>query len=325
MKTGLLRRALRSALVTMAMLAPISGMAQQQYPTMPIRIIIGFPPGTILDTVSRLVTTEMEKSLGKPFIIEFKPGANGTIAAQYVANSTPDGHTLFYGNILLCHPLFNANNGIDASKAMSPVSRFVTLPYFLVTRASLPAKSFTELVAYSKPDPDRATYGAPTATTDLLMQMLRSKTGLAARSIPYKSSAQMVTALIAGEIDMTITSVQALLPHIASGNMRAVLVTSVRKSPVLPSATTLGDIDQPSLEVALNFGLWAPPGTSAAITRRLASEAAKVLKTDAIMEKIRTGSAAESVGSTPEEQMRSFNQEVAYWSEAAKLANFKPQ
>lgn len=160
--------------------------------------------------------------------------------------------------------------------------------------------------------------------TDLLMQMLNSKTGLTARSIPYKGSPQMVTALLAGEIDMTITSVQALLPHIASGAMRAALVTSTRKSTVVPNAPTLTDIGQPALEASLNFGLWAPPGTPAAITNRLSSEAAKVLKTEAIIEKIRTGSAADAVGSTPEEQLRAFNQEVAYWTEAAKLANFKP-
>lgn len=314
---------LRAALLATTLVAPLAASAQA-YPSMPVRIIIGFPPGTILDTVSRLVTTEMEKPLGKPFIIEFKPGANGTIAAQFVASATPDGHTLFYGNALLVHPLFNANNGIDVSKGMTPISRFATLPYFLVTRAGVPARNYAELVAYTKANPDKVTYGAPNSATDLLMQMLRSKTGLTARSIPYKGSPQMVTALLAGEIDMTITSVQALLPHITSGTMRAALVTSARKSTVVPNAPNLTDIGQPSLEVSLNFGLWAPPGTPAAITNRLASEAAKVLKSEAIIEKIRTGSAADAVGSTPEEQLRAFNQEVSTWTEAAKLANFKP-
>ena len=307
-----------------AFIVPNTSVAQA-YPTKPIRFIIGFPPGSIIDTVARLVGTEMEKQLGQPIILEFKPGANGTIGAKSVVASPPDGYTLYYGNVLLAHPMFNLNNAVDAAKEFSPVSRFATLPYFLVSRASLPVKSFPELVAYSKANPDRLTHGAPTTTADLLMHMLRSRTGLQTRSIPYKGSPQMLTALLAGEIDLTITSVQAFLPHIQAGTVRALLVTSSRRSPVLPNVTNNNDLALNDFDMALNFGLWAPLGTPREITLKLSSEAIAALRNPGIIEQIRKGSAAEAVGSTPEEQMRAFESEVKSWAEAIRAANFRPQ
>ena len=297
----------------------------QPYPFKPFRVVIGFPPGSIIDTVARLVGSEMEKKLGQPMVLEFKPGANGTIGAKSVVNASPDGYTFYYGNALLAHPLFNLNNAVDAAKEFTPISRFATLPYFLVSRASLPVKSYQELVAYSKANPDRLTHGAPTTTTDLLMQMLKSRTGIESRSIPYKGSPQMVIALLAGEIDLTITSVQAFLPHIQAGTVRALMLTSPRRSPVLPNVATTTELALTNFDMALNFGLWAPLGTPREIAQRLSAEAAVALRNPSIIEQIRKGSAADAVGSTPEEQMLAFESEVKSWSEAIRLANFRPQ
>ena len=313
------------AILSIAALLASGPSLAQQYPTKPIRFVIGFPPGTIIDTVARMVGTEMEKQLGQPIVLEFKPGANGTIAAKYVVSSHPDGYTFYYGNVLLAHPLFNRNNAVDAARELSPVSRFVTLPYFLVARASLPVKSIQELVAYTKTNPGALTHGAPTATTDLLMQMLRDRAGIESRSIPYKGSPQILTALLAGEIDTTISSVQAFLPHIQAGTIRALLVTSSRRSPVLSNVATTVDAGLPSFDMALNFGLWAPLRTPKEITQKLSAEASVVLKNPGIVEQILKRSAADAIGSTPEEQMRSFEEETKHWSEAIRRANFQPQ
>ena len=313
------------ALLTIAALLASGPSLAQQYPTKPIRLVIGFPPGTIIDTVARMVGTEMEKQLGQPIVLEFKPGANGTIAAKYVVSSNPDGYTFYYGNVLLAHPLFNRNNAVDAAKELTPVSRFVTLPYFLVARSGLPVKSIQELLAYTKANPGALTHGAPTATTDLLMQMIKDRAGIESRSIPYKASPQILTALLAGEIDTTISSVQAFLPHIQAGTIRALLVTSPRRSPVLPNVATTVDAGLPNFDMALNFGLWAPLQTPKEINQRLSKEASVVLKNPIIVEQILKGSAADAVGSTPEEQMRSFEAETRFWSEAIRRANFQPQ
>ena len=313
------------AILAIAALVAGGTSVAQQYPTKPIRFVIGFPPGTIIDTVARMVGSEMEKQLGQPIVLEFKPGANGTIAARYVVSSSPDGYTFYYGNILLAHPLFNRNNAVDATRELAPVSRFVTLPYFLVARAGLPVRSIQDLVAYAKANPGALTHGAPTVTTDLLMQMLKDGSGIDSRSIPYKGSPQMLTALLAGEIDTTISSVQAFLPHIQAGTIRALLVTSPRRSPVLPNVATTSDASLPNFDMALNFGLWAPLRTPREIVQKLSVAASASLKNPSLVEQILKRSAADVVGSTPEEQMRSFEAEVTHWSEAIRRANFQPQ
>ena len=135
----------------------------------------------------------------------------------------------------------------------------------------------------------------------------------------------MVTALLGDEVDLTISSVQAFLPHIAGGKIRALLVTSPKRSPTLPNVTTTAEIGLPNFDMSLNFGLWAPAETPTDIIARLSGEAATALRNPAVIEQIRKGSAAEAVGSTPEGQLRAFESEVQYWTEASRLANFHPQ
>lgn len=297
----------------------------QSYPTKPVRFIIGFPPGTIIDGSARLVANEMEKRLGQPILLEFKPGANGTIGAKYVVTAKPDGYTLCYCNVLGTHPIFNKNNAVDARKDFAPVSQFITTPWFIFSSAKLPVNSFRDLVAFSKANPDRLQYGSQTANIDLVMQMLKERTGVVSRGIPYKGSPQAIIALISGEIDLGSGTVLAFLPHVRAGKVRGLLVASATRSSLLPDVQTAAEAGIPNFEMALNYGLWAPLNTPTDLVKKLNMEASAALKIPSIADKLRQEYGVDPVGSSPEDQLRTFDAEIKFWTEAARLANYKPQ
>ena len=311
--------------VSLLMTIAPSGAWAQAYPTRPIHFVIGFPPGTVIDVVARLVGNQMSSRLGQPIVLDFKPGASGTIGAKYVVNAAPDGYTLYYGNLITTHPLFNRENAVDASRDFAPVSRFVAVPYFFMVRSTLPVQSFRELVAYSKANAGSLTYGAPSQPTDLLMLMLDKMAGLPSRGIPYKGAPQAAVALRAAEVDLGFGPVQPYLPFIQAGGVRALFVAAAKRSPVLANVPTAAEAGLSNFDIALNFGLWAPLRTPQEITSRLSAEAAAVLRVPSIGDTLRNGSSAEPVGSTPDEQLRAFEAEVRFWTEAARLANFQPQ
>lgn len=316
-----MKKSMAGALFVLALLW--SGFASAQaYPNKPIRFIIGFPPGTIIDTVARPLAEEMSKKLGQPIIIEFKPGANSTIGAKFVVNAEPDGYTLFFGTSSTIHPLLNKNNGVDAGKDMASVAAVASAPFFVLSRASLPVTSLKELTAWGKANPDRLSHAAPSATANLIMKMIEARTGVSSRGIPYKSSAQASLALLSGEVDLGAATVLSFLPHIQAGKLRALFVLAPKRSGLLPDVPTAAELGVANLEMATNIGLWAPPGTPAAVIQRISSEVAAALAVPAIAENIRKGAGADPVGSTPEGQLRIFEAESKSWAEAARLANF---
>lgn len=320
-----MKQTLCNVMLTLAMLIAASASLAQPYPTKPIRIVIGFPAGIILDFIPRIVGNEMAKPLGQPIVLEFKPGASGTIGAKYVVNANADGYTLLFGPAVVTHPILNRNNAVDAGKDLAPISHFATTPYFFVSKASLPVSSVQELVAYAKANPDSLKHGTPSATTNLVMQMLMSRTGINSRSIPYKSSAQVTIALLAAEVDWSVANVAAFLPYIQAGTVRALFVASAKRSALLPNVPTAAEFGVPNFEVASNYGLWAPLGTPRDIIQKLSAEAANALKIPAVVEQLRKCCGVEPVGSTPEELMRTFESDIKFLSEAARQANYQPQ
>lgn len=320
MKTGIIRGL--SALLLACMAA---ASWAQAWPARPIRFVIGFGPGTSLDAVSRLVGNEMEKKLGQPIVLEFKPGANGIIGARSVMTASPDGHTFYYGNATSFHPLFNRDNPVYAATDFAPVSGVATAPYFLFVTAKRPFTTFREVAAFAKANPDTLTHGGTSQTTDLIMQMLRDRSGVASRGIPYKSTPNVVNALLVGEVDTAITNVQAFLPHIQSGRVKVLFIASARRSALLPAVPTAAEAGVINFEVTANYGLWAPLATPREIVNRMQQEVVAALRVPSVEERLRNAFGMEPVGSTPEEQLRAFEGETRFWTEAARMANFKPQ
>ena len=314
----------RRRFLAMAVAAPSLALAQSDFPTRPIRVIIGFPPGSALDPDARLITREMERRLGQPVVIEHRPGARGTIGARLVATSPPDGHTLYYGNAISIHPIFNKNNAVDAGKDFSAVSATTRVPYYVIVRSSLPVRTLQELIDYNRARPGELKHGAPSQTFDLMMKMLTERTGVASRSIPYRASPDMIVALLAGDIDVSAGPVQTYVTHLRSGTLRALFIADKRRSPMLPEVQTSAEFGLPEFEMGATNGLWAAAGTPRAIIQKLSAAAVAAVADPAIADQIRKGSGDTPVGSTPEAQLQAFESDTRFWAEAARRSNFTP-
>ena len=296
----------------------------QAWPAKPIKVVIGFTPGTIIDATMRLVGAEMEKKLGQQVVLEFKPGANGTIGAKSVVTASPDGYTLSYGNSVSIHPAFTRNNAVDATKDLVSVSNVMTTPFYFIASAKLPAKNFDELVRYAKSQPDGLSQGNSVEVQDLIFDILKDRTGFVSRSIPYKGSSQTVVALLAGEVDVSIGSILAYIPHVQAGTVRPMFILAANRHPQFPNLPTAAEVGIPNFELGLDYGLWAPIGTPNEIVQRLASEAAAASRVPSVAEQIRK-LGSEPVGSTPDAQLRTFTAQMKVWTDAIQRSGFKPK
>lgn len=313
-----------AALIAFGLCAGRPAMAQP-YPDKPIRFVIGFPPGTIIDAVGRIVTAEMSKQLGQSIVLDFRPGANATIGARHVMSAPADGYTLFFGTASTIHPILNRFNGVEAGKEFASVAAIATAPFFMLSKADLPVRSLQDFTAHAKSKADGLTYGAPSAPAFLLMRVFRDRTGVEARAIPYKNSAQLSVALLAGEVDVAPATALSFLPHIRAGKVRALFILAPKRSSLLPGVPTAAELGIRNFEFATNIGLWAPPATPREVVQKLNAEATAALRVPAVAEQVRTIAGAEPVGSTPEGQLAIYDADVKSWGEAARLADFRPE
>lgn len=306
--------------------AMVAGTAQAQtYPAKPVRIIIGNPPASVVDVTIRPVAEELTRRLGQPFIVENRPGANSRIGAKAVVSAAPDGYTLFYSLVMQSHSLFGRDSAVDAGKDLLPVSQLVSTPWVLVVRSTLPITSLQELVAYSKANPGSLKHGAPAAIVDIPMKFLGDRAGFQTRSIPYKSSPQVMVALLSGEVDLGMGSAQTFLAQLQAGKLRALAAVAAKRVAVVPDVPALPEVGLRDFEVPAFYGLWAPPGTPRDIINKLSAEAAAAVKTPAIVEQIRKSSGGEVLGTSPEEQLKQYEFEVRFWTEAIRVTGYKPE
>lgn len=297
----------------------------QSYPTKPVRIIVGNAPGGSNDVLARLHAQHLEKRLGQPFIVENRPGANSTLAAQAVARADPDGYNLLFGNMISVTPIFVKANSVMANKELAPISTLVKIKgVFLYMSSKLPVNSLRELVAYSKANPGKLNFGAAITSMDLLMHLLKDRTGITYTNVPYKGTPMIVTALLAGEIDLTINTSEGFVPHTQAGKIRTLFVFDRARSTVLPDAPSASEVGLPDLTAEFNIDVWAPLRTPKDVIDKLATTSAAIMKTPEVVDQVRRVGGAQPVGATPAETLRAFEQGVAFWSEAARLANFTP-
>jgi len=308
-------------LLSMGFMANAFGQA---FPSKPLRIFLGIPVGGTSDVAARAIAVPMSKTLGQPIIIENRPGANATIAASLVNKAEPDGYTYFFGSAAQIHHVFNKVGGIDARTDFSPVSNIQTGGYVAVVRPTLPIKSWQELLAYSKANPDKLNFASPSSLNDMIMGMVKYRTGLTFTSIPYKGTNDVLTAMLAGQSDFTASTVGPYLSTIQSGGLRALFVTSGKRVSLVPDVPTLGEVGVPNFEVSFNVGLWSTPKAPRdAINAVSAAAAAASRQPDVVALFRKLG--GDAVGSTPEEQLKTIDGELSFWVEAARIAKFVPQ
>ena len=311
-----------AALILACLLA--GGAFAQGYPSRPVRIVIGFTPGGGVDINARLLAAKLMEQTGQQFVVENKPGAGTNIANEYVAKSTPDGYTLLFNSAAFAINLSLYKNPPYALRDFAPVSVFSQSVNLLVVSASLPAKNVQELIAMAKEKPGSLNYSSAGAGTSQHMaaELFKLRTGTNIVHVPYKGSAPALTALIAGEVQLSFSNTVAIHQHVKSGRLRALAVAGPKRTDVLPDVPTMKEAGVDGVEVPLWFGLLAPAGTPREIVQLLAANVAKAAHSPDVRHKL-IDQGADPVGNTPEEFQRQLDREVASWMEVVKVSGAK--
>jgi len=253
----------------------------QAYPSKPVKILIGFPAGGPLDSHARLLADKLSSQLGQPVIIDYKAGAGGTVGAEFVARSEPDGHTLLMANTgtMVINPAIYSKLSYSTLKDFAPVARTAQQPLALVVNPAVPAKTVGELVALAKAGPGKLNYGSAGngGISHLVPEMFKQATGTFIVHIPYKGSAPAFTDLMAGQVQLMAESVPQAASYVKAGKLRALAVTSAQRNPALPDTPTMIEAGIKGFEVVGFYGVLAPAGTPKPVLDKLSSAFKAVL------------------------------------------------
>jgi len=298
----------------------------QNFPVRPVKLVVPFPPGGPSDIFARMVARGMTDRLGQPVFVENKGGAGGVIGVDYVAKSTPDGYTIVLNNLssLAISPYSLSTIPYDPNKDFAFITSVVRVPEVLVVSPSLPVKNLAELIGYAKAHPGKINFGSAGAgsITHLAGELLKKEAGIDIVHVPYKGAAPAVSDLLGGVVQMAILDVPVLLPHIRSGKLRAIAVTSAKRAPSLPDVPTTVESGYPRVISDNWYGLVAPAKTPADVQKRLHDAAVAALRAPDLLEQFAKLSGV-AMPSTPEEYAAYVKSEQAKWSAIVKAIGFK--
>jgi tripartite-type tricarboxylate transporter receptor subunit TctC len=310
----------------LALLAIAGPVAGQQYPARPIRMIIGFPPGGGTDIVGRIVGQKLSEALGQQILPDNRGGAGGLIGAELAARAAPDGYTVMMAHIAAISilPSLISKLPYDPQKDFAPISLVAIGPNLLVVHPSLPARSVKELVALAKARPGQLQYASPGAGTvqHLSGELFKLQAKVDMLHVPYKGSGQSIVDLVAGHVHLDFDSVPPVLPHVRSGRLRALAVTSEKRFSILPDIPTVSEGGVPGFDMSTWWGLVAPAAVSKDIIARLQAETVKVLRQPDVKEKI-AFAGADTVGNTADQFGAFIRSETAKYARIVKDANIK--
>lgn len=313
-----------------AAVATLSGaVAAQDFPTKTVRLVIGFPPGGANDIIARLIAPKLSESLGAPFIVENRPGANAIIGTDHVAKAAPDGYTLGLAGLspLVMTSFTYAKVPYDSMKDFAGITTVVMSPVLVVTHPVLPAKSIKELVGLAKARPgalDFATAGAG-GLTRMILELMKLDTGIRIQIVPYKGAAPALTDLLGGHVQGMAMDLPVLYPPVRAGKLRAVAVTSERRSLLLPDVPTVAEQGIPGMQAVNWYAIMAPAKTPRAIVEKLHGAITKAALASDLKEKFVTGGFEPMTAPNPEAYTAFLQQEFARWAKVAKAAEIKPE
>jgi tripartite-type tricarboxylate transporter receptor subunit TctC len=314
-----------AAAISLAVIGGVPCVHAQQapYPSKPVRIFVGYAPGGGTDIMARAIGAKVSESLKQQFIIDNRPGANANIAAKLAADAPPDGYTLLFMSVahIMSKPVYK-NLGYDIETDLTPITVVTNVPNVLCVNPSLPAKTVREFIALAKAKPGALTYatsgiGSPEHFAGEMFKMM-TKTDLLA--IPYKGGAPIAVDLVGGQVMSAFNTAPPIMPHIHSGRVRAIAVTTEKRISALPDVPTITESGVPGYVMSTWYGAVAPAKTPREIIVRLNQEMLKALAMQDVRERM-TGLGAEVVGNSPEEAAAMFKSEVAKYSKVAKAAN----
>lgn len=298
----------------------------QTFPSKPLRIVIGFPPGGGIDILARLMAPKLTELLGQPVLIDNKPGANGVLGMDFVAKAPADGHTLFLGTLgnFSVNPSLYPNLPFSVDKQFIPLTELASVSFVLFVNPALPVKNMTDLVAYAKRQPGAMNFSSSGSggLPHLAGELFASAIGAKMVHVPYKGSAASISDVMAGQVQMTFEAAAAGMQHVKSGRLRALAVTGGHRLPFLPDVPTLQET-VPGFQVVNWYGMAAPAGTPKEALARWHSEIVKVLAMPDIREKM-LGMGTDPVGSTPDEFAQFMKSETAKWSRIIRDAQIRP-
>jgi len=296
------------------------------YPSRPVRLIVGFTAGAASDVVGRIFAKATSPLLGQQIVVENKPGAGSSIAAQYVSRATNDGYTLFLPALSsLTNEIVNPSSPpLDMSRDFSPIAQIAEGPFYLMVNPSMKLNSVADLVALAKAKPGELTYGSVGAGSlpHLCGVLFEQRTGIKLVHVPYPGSPETVTDLVAGRITLSFTVASSVLGQVNAGQLQALAASSGKRSSLLPNVPTMMESGVPDFDVTLWLGLLAPPGTARPIVDTIAAAASKGVNMPEAADALRK-QGYEPLNVGPDEFGARLSKEIAQWTEVARAAGLK--
>jgi tripartite-type tricarboxylate transporter receptor subunit TctC len=316
-----------SIVLALALSVPALASAQGSYPDKPIRLMVPFPAGGLSDVTARVVLQKLSERMGQPVVIDNRAGASGNIGAEIVAKATPDGHTLLINAINFVINPSVIKPPFDPVRDFAGVSLIANGPAQVVTVSSTtPWKSVKDVIAAAKAQPGKMNFGTSGlgSSAHLTTELLKSMTGIDVVQVPFKGAALSLTSVMTGDVAVVFPSVPVVMPHLKTGRLRALAVTSGKRTPALPDVPTMTEAGLPGFDIDNFLGLLAPARTPRPIVKRLSSEIADILKQSDIVERY-AAFGMQPVGSTPEEMDRFTRDQLQKWSQVLRRAGYTPK
>ena len=305
----------------------VHGAALAQYPSRPVRMLVGFTPGGGTDINARLLAPKLSELLGQQFVVENRPGAATNVASELVAKSAPDGYTLlFTTSALAINASLYKNLAYDALRDFAPISVLCESPNLLVANQSVPAKDVRELVALAREKPGALNYSSAGSGTSQHLAgelfKLRTKTDIV--HVPYKGTAPSLTSVIAGETQFSFANIPAILQHVKSGRLRALAVAGTKRTELMPEVPTMKEAGIEGVEMPVWYGLLAPAATPREIVNALAAASAKAARSGDLKQRL-VEQGTEVVANSPNEFARMLREDIARYAEIVRISGARPE
>jgi len=312
-------------LAALAIATAAFGQGAKSYPDKPVRVIVGYSPGGLPDTIARLIGQKLSERWGQQFVVENKPGANGILGAEYVAKAAPDGYTLLMtdNSTHAIMPFLFAKRPYDSDRDLIPVSLTARAPLFLDVHPSVKANSFRELIALIRAAPGKYSYGSSGigSTHHLCMEYLKASLDLDMTHVPYKGTGQSVPAVVGGQVPMVLSGYPTLAAHAKDGRVRLLAINSLKRSELAPDVPAIAETI-PGFDFAPTFGLFTPNGTPREVVAKIGADVAQVVKLPDIVERMRN-LGIEPIGVSGDEWAKLLKSDAERYSKAVKISGAK--
>src|SRR3954454_25052019 len=314
--------------IAMALTSALPPAQAQTYPNRPITLVIPFAPGGSTTIVGRGIADKMSELLGEKIVVDNRPGAGGTVGTKAVAKSEPDGYTLVLGytGTLAIGPSLYKNVGYDPRKDFAPIGMIGNAPNSLVVNPQFPAKTLAELIAYAKANPGKVNFGSAGAGTasHITGEYFARTAGITLVHIPYKGTGPALTDLLGGHIPMAFATIPASHPNVSAGKLRALAVTSITRSGLLPDVPTMAEAGLPGFDASLYYGLAAPAGTPRPVIEKLNKVLRAALASDEVKRQL-GNDGTEITPGTPEDYAAFIDKDEKKWAQLVKASGVEPE